>query len=1354
MAPAAPPALSPPLDLAAAVRHARLAFRPFAAGVHEAAGPTFRARVDERGALSFSPEDPTRRASLVLALGPASVGRAAAPLHPAAIRRARDGTLVLAHGAALERLRATDGGVQQSWSFPERPPGHGDLRVRLPAAGLEFAGSTAAGLHFADPATGTGVRYGQATWVDAAGVRTRIEPRWTSSEISLVVPAEVLDRSAYPAVLDPLVSPESAIDEPLLAAAPDAQDQPVAAADGSLFLVAWVDRRSHEASEIHAARVALDGTVLDPVGFLVAGGPGTRRAPAVAAGGGVFLVAWEEVNGSYGTLRGLRVGADGSLVDAAPFDAGSEASLPSPRIAAAFDGTTFRLAWVTASASSSATCCIRLASAGADGALLGAAKVIYTSSFGSCGAPVPPAALACEGATCLVAWAQAAGLMLGTFDRSGNPIDAFRTTALSRIAEPSAAFDGARYFVVWQDDRASTGRPDVYGARVSTAASMLDVGGLPIAMGGDRRRPAIAFDGTNHLVVWEERDTGGVDVLGARLSPDGAVLDLTFLPVAVSPGSQLAPAVAASPSGALVAYEDARQDSAGDVYATRLSTAGGVLDPEGILVGRSGNRESAPVAAFDGSTWLVAWEDSRAASSRESGVYGLRLAADGTPLDAAAFPISDGPATEARPAVAACGDGFLVAWSDYRNGGGADVFAARVSASGSVRDPSGIAVATGDGAQGTPAVACGDGGALVVWQALSTYSVPAAVRAARVDADGTVLDPGGLTLPGPSAGAPPSVAAGGGGFVVAWHAPLPWGGAEVLAARIAADGSLGPVEPLCAGPGLRSEPHLAFDGAGFQVAFAEQHPSPHVRTARLSASGSALDGCGASLPGSEGGTGPRIAYDGARHLALWRDGGTGEIRGSQLAPGGAILASFVASPASDEARAPHAACDGVGRCLLTYERLDAASGITRARLRWVTSDAPAPRCSGPGECASGFCVDGVCCDGACGGGDPGDCLACSVAAGAPGDGACAPVAPGGLCRGGPGCDASERCDGSSTACPPDQLAPDGESCDDGNGCTRLDACRGGACVGEDPVVCPPAGPCASVVCVPETGTCRREVLPARSPCDDGDPCTNESCNAYGECVASEKFCPYVPCNSSSCDGATGECRQTPVPDGSYCSDGSMCTTQDWCEGGACTGHVPVVCLPPDACHETGLCDRATGACAYAPKADGMPCDDGNACTLTDACAAGACTGTEPVVCAGGDVCHAPGACDPATGGCGPPAERPDGTACDDGNACTRSDGCLSGVCTGSDPVVCAATGPCREPGLCNPSTGACAESWKGNGTPCDDGDACTEGDACLNGECGGAQVGCPDPGACRGAACVASEGGCTTFALEDGTACP
>src|SRR5205814_978672 len=151
-----------------------------------------------------------------------------------------------------------------------------------------------------------------------------------------------------------------------------------------------------------------------------------------------------------------------------------------------------------------------------------------------------------------------------------------------------------------------------------------------------------------------------------------------------------------------------------------------------------------------------------------------------------------------------------------------------------------------------------------------------------------------------------------------------------------------------------------------------------------------------------------------------------------------------------------------------------------------------------------------------------------------------------------------------------------------------------------------------------------------------------------------------------------------------------------CQAGACVGTNPVVCPASDQCHTAGTCNPATGTCSNPAKPDGAPCNDGSTCTRSDACAAGACVGTNPVVCTASDQCHAAGTCNPATGACSNPAKA-DGAPCNDGSACTRTDSCVAGACVGTNPVVCTASDQCHTAGTCNPATGTCSNPTRPDG---------------------------------------------------------
>jgi hypothetical protein len=90
------------------------------------------------------------------------------------------------------------------------------------------------------------------------------------------------------------------------------------------------------------------------------------------------------------------------------------------------------------------------------------------------------------------------------------------------------------------------------------------------------------------------------------------------------------------------------------------------------------------------------------------------------------------------------------------------------------------------------------------------------------------------------------------------------------------------------------------------------------------------------------------------------------------------------------------------------------------------------------------------------------------------------------------------------------------------------------------------------------------------------------------------------------------------------------------------------------------------------------------CTTGDTCQGGVCTAGTPKTCNNGDACHFNGTCDPGTGSCSAPPNRPDGTVCDDQSMCTNNDSCQGGTCQGTLAVIC---DPTLE--ICDPGTGMC-----------------------------------------------------------------
>ncbi|TMA90614.1 MAG: hypothetical protein E6J71_17315 [Deltaproteobacteria bacterium] len=302
---------------------------------------------------------------------------------------------------------------------------------------------------------------------------------------------------------------------------------------------------------------------------------------------------------------------------------------------------------------------------------------------------------------------------------------------------------------------------------------------------------------------------------------------------------------------------------------------------------------------------------------------------------------------------------------------------------------------------------------------------------------------------------------------------------------------------------------------------------------------------------------------------------------------------------------------------------------------------------------------------------------------------------------------------------------DGTACDDGDACTQTDGCAAGECIGADPVVCTALDQCHAVgECDPTTGVCSNPAREDGTACDDGSLCTRTDTCQAGQCTGGDPVvCTALDqCHAvGDCDPASGTCSNPTKEDGAACDDMSLCTRADTCQAGQCTGGDPVVCTALDQCHDVGECGPATGTCSNPMKPDGTTCSDGSLCTRTDSCQAGECTGGDPVVCTVLDQCHDVGECDRATGMCSNPM-KPEGTTCDDGSRCTRADTCQTGRCTGGDPVTCTALDQCHVAGECDASSGACSNPTKLDGTTCDDADACTQGDSCSGGACSGTAI--------------------------------
>jgi hypothetical protein len=128
----------------------------------------------------------------------------------------------------------------------------------------------------------------------------------------------------------------------------------------------------------------------------------------------------------------------------------------------------------------------------------------------------------------------------------------------------------------------------------------------------DQFTPAAAFDGKGtFLVVWQQ-GTGhvgrpGGDILALRINASGRLLDSEPLRVCTVSGSQEKPKVAFANGRFVVVWQDFRNGRDWDVYYSRVTSQGQVLDPGGRLLAGGRHNQAVPILAADGSRTLVVW---------------------------------------------------------------------------------------------------------------------------------------------------------------------------------------------------------------------------------------------------------------------------------------------------------------------------------------------------------------------------------------------------------------------------------------------------------------------------------------------------------------------------------------------------------------------------------------------------------------------------------------------------------------------------------------------------------------------------------------------------------------------------
>lgn len=507
---------------------------------------------------------------------------------------------------------------------------------------------------------------------------------------------------------------------------------------------------------------------------------------------------------------------------------------------------------------------------------------------------------------------------------------------------------GQNYLVVWEDKRIS-GNAEIFGIIIDTSGNPIGesflISSATITSGlnvtgamNDQTSPAVAFNGTNYLVVWADLRIVGEPshIFGARVSTSGEVLDKNGIQISLTGMyGQYYPDVSSNGTDWEVVWEEDGASSM-EIKGARVTSAGAVAVRSNLA--NTSNNERLPAIAWNGTNYILIWEDYRNFESTNIDIYGVQVTSAGAKSGSDKCISTDtGSTTSGAPGAQISADivrgpsgTCFVVWQDGRNAN-KDIYGARVTSAFSVQDLGGLAINQGSGDQEDPGIGWNGSVYVCAWR---DKGANRNIRATRVDTSGQPLDASGLSLFLGAAGLPsPEVACGTGSCLVAWHnlnlADL--SEIDIFGATVSTNGDVGGYKELALSVPDQKEFSSAFDGVNFAVVWSERRAGMDVvRATRVALDGTVIDPLGVQLVAwpTRGQTEPSIAWNGSEYLVVWTDGvgTTSDIKGVRLTSDLEVLDAFPIDICTAEMGQYSPAVAGNGNCFMVVWT-DARNGL-------------------------------------------------------------------------------------------------------------------------------------------------------------------------------------------------------------------------------------------------------------------------------------------------------------------------------------------------------------------------------------------------------------------------------------------
>lgn len=784
-------------------------------------------------------------------------------------------------------------------------------------------------------------------------------------------------------MLNSITGSEFSMDDPVVVPSKKQQIFPSVAFDGENYFAVWTDSINDDSSDmdIYGTRITKSGNIIDNPPIIISNEEKQQGSPKILFDGTNYFVVWADSRNNYkNDIYGARITKQGEVIDPKGIKiSNSSNGVHSPEVS--FDGENYFVVWNDRRNSTTEDQYYDVYGA----RLTTHGEVLDKDGIAICTAPNQQdyPVVSFNGNNYLVVWGDnrndtspsqtqkydiygARVTKSGTvLDQNGFEINTFEGEQYN----PAVVNNNSEFFVAWTDSRNGY---DIYGTRISSEGNVLDINGVLISSSASSSSPVIQFDGNNNIVIWQDERNGTSDIYGSRVTTDGVVLDINGIAISNAINDQLSPAIACGEDNYLAVWYDKRNytdkydEGYDDIYGRIVSFSGELLNEDNFIVSAMENSQLFSSIAFDGENYLAVWKDNRnSVLSDDSSYYniiGVRVSKNGDILDPDGIEICTAPNGQHDPKVAFDGENYLVVWTDQRNNS-YEIFGGRVSKEGKVLDGNGFPIS---GSAGTfPQILFNGESYFVVWLQSQDFQFGKII--------GTTVDKSGMTHEeitisedlSPSEKIIPAIAYNGKNHVVVWaHQNFIY--SRTISKEL---NEISESNIVSSG----SNPDIASDGNNFFVVWSAVSSSSDIFGTFLKSEGIPFENEIISIclnPKSQ--INPVVTFDSTGYIILWEDSRNAsdqssetdyEIYGTRISIEGFFIGKeFAVSENSSINKAPAISASGYNNALITYQRYDKNNNYSSIRIAGkIFSSGQGTKCKIDSDCSTLSCINEICC---------------------------------------------------------------------------------------------------------------------------------------------------------------------------------------------------------------------------------------------------------------------------------------------------------------------------------------------------------------------------------------------------------